>query len=228
MLTDEHRDLLPLGRREVLAASAAGAVLLGLAGARPASADPAFDVQLLQTAASVENALVGTYDGMLALPLLASPPAEELKNLLSTARDHHVAHAEAVNAAARQLGGQPQTAANAAVAQAAGGGRSGDLDQVLDLAQEAETVAAQTYQNTVGLLGDPDARKLAASILAVESQHAAWLVVARSLVTANLLELTKLDSGSLDRVPADAGRAGAPQAFTTVDQARPPAEGAVG
>jgi hypothetical protein len=107
------------------------------------------------------------------------------------------------------------------------GRRLGDLSQILDVALELETAALQTYQNNVGLLEDLDGRKLTASILAVEAQHAAVLLVARTLVTANMPDLINLEPGTLARFPAEAGQAGAPEPFTSVDQARPAAEGAV-
>lgn len=224
----ELPDAVPPGRRELLATGVAGAAIVGLAGlgARAAWADQALDVQLLQTAASIENVLVTTYESVLTLPVLNTSGTTRLRDILGAARTHHADHARAFNDAAGRLGGRPQTGANPALAQTAGR-RLGDLSQILDLAHELETAAAQTYQNDVGLLGDLDARKLTASILAVESQHAAVLLVARALLTANVPDLINLEAGALARFPAETGQAGTPEPFTTVDQARPAGEGAV-
>ena len=220
----------PLARRDLLAAGAAGlagAAVLGLAGARTASADRAFDVQLLQTAASIENALVSAYETIVALPVLGSPPTAKLKELLTNARNHHGDHAKAFNDAVGKLGGRPQTAPNPTVAQTAGRARLVDVSQIVDLAHDLETVAAQTYQNDVGLLEDLNARKLSASILAVEAQHAAALGVIRALLSASQPDLIGTDTGSIFRFPPDAPRAGSPDSFTPVELARPAAEGAI-
>ncbi len=218
----------PLARRDLLAAAVAGGTAFELAGARgTAAADQAFDVQLLQTAASIENLLVSTYESMLALPALNSPASVRLRELLVTAKNHHGDHARAYNEVARRLGGAEQTAANSALGAIAVRARSGDLSQVIAVAHELETVAAHTYQNNVGLLEDLTARKLSASILAVESQHAAVLLVARALITANQPELIAMESGALARFPQDAARDATPEPFTAVELARPAGEGAV-
>ena len=223
----EPGDAASLARRELLVSAVAGAAVLGLTGNRPASADQAFDVQMLQTAASIENVLVTTYESALSLPLLNNPGTSKLRDMLVAARNHHSDHATAFNETAGRLGGRSQTAPNPSVAQAAARGRLGDLSQILDLTHELETVAIHTYQNNVGLLEDLDARKLTASILSVEAQHAAAFLVVRALVTANMPDLINLEAGTLPRFPADAGQTGTPEPFTGVDQARPAAEGAV-
>ena len=226
MLGKPSRRPFAPSRRTVLAGGVAGAAALGL-GARGASADAALDVQLLQTAASIENVLFSTYESILALPLLSAPGTSELREVLSAARNHHGDHRRAFNETVQALGGRAQTAPNPALAQAAGRSRFADLSQIIDLSHELETAAAQTYQSAVGLLTDVNARRLTASILAVEAQHRAVMLVARTLVSANLPDLINIEPGVLARWPADAAAGGTPDAFAPVDEARPPAEGAV-
>lgn len=219
-----------VGRRHVLGAGVAGGALLHLFRTVPASADQALDVQILQTAASIENTMVSAYDNILASPLLTSPTANAtVKALLTGARAHHNDHGLAYNDLAGRLGGKTQTGPNSSVSQLVTRerGRLAELGGVVELAVQLETVAAQTYQNNLASLADVNARRLCASILAVESQHLAALLIARSLTAARTPDLITLDSGTASRLPEDAGRAGFPEPFAKVDQARPPAEGAV-
>ena len=209
-----------------------GAALVGLftAGARAAAADPAFDVQLLQTAASIENVLVSTYETLLALPLLSGANANPvLKAVLTIARGQHADHATACNDIATKLGGRRQDGPNPGLAQVVSRARpsSSDLGAAIDLALQLETASAQTYQNEVSLLGDLNARRLAASIMGVESDHVGLLLVAKALVGARTPELLVFDSATASKLAPEIAVAGFPDSFSKGDQARPPAEGAV-
>jgi hypothetical protein len=205
-------------------------VLALLAGGSAVDLDQAFDVQLLQTSASVENAIVAAYDALLALPILSAPTANAvLRAAVTTARAHHADHATACNSITTKLGGKAQTGANGALSQVAAKAKPTltDLAPTLDFALQLETVAAQTYQNVVGLLADVNGRRLAASILGVEAQHVAFLQVMRSVVGLHMPELISLDAGTGAKLPADAVTAGFPAPIAKTDQARPPTEGAV-
>jgi hypothetical protein len=226
---DEDRHF-PVGRRQLLGAGVAGGALLHLSRVAPAAADQALDVQILQTAASIENVAVTAYDTILALPLLTSPAANAtVKAVLTGARAHHADHALAYNDLAGKLGGKAQSGSNPALAQVVNRERArlAELGGVIDLAVQLETAAAQTYQANLASLADVNAKRLCASILAVESQHMAVFLIAKSLVAARTPDLISLDSGTASRLTEDAGRAGFPDVFAKVDQARPPAEGAV-
>jgi hypothetical protein len=219
-----------LDRRRFGLALSGAVVDLVAGGGRAAAADQALDIQVLQTAASVENVMVSAYETMLSLPLFSGPAANPaLKTLLSTARDQHVDHAKACNEIVGKLGGRAQTGANPALAQAVSQQRSrlSDLGAAIDLALQLETAAAQTYQSDVAALGDLNARRLAASIMGVEAQHVGVLLVARFLVGARTPELVSLDSGTAAKLPPEAGPAGFPDPFAKADEARPPTEGAV-
>jgi hypothetical protein len=219
----------PLDRRALVVGLAAAVLQLGAGRAR-ASADPAFDIQLLQTAASVENVLVSTYETLLAVPFLSGPNANlVLKAMLTTARAQHSDHASACNELATRLGGGAQNAPNAGLSQVVARARPGssDLGAAVELALQLEIASAQTYQNHVGLLGDVNARRLAASILGIEAQHVGLLRLAQALVGARTPELLSLESGVGERIPPEAATAGFPESFSKSDQARPPTEGAV-
>jgi hypothetical protein len=220
-----------LGRRDLLRASVVAGIAAGIwRPTAPALADQALDVQILQTAASIENAAVGAYETILALPVVSGSTATPtLKAALNTARDHHLDHARAFNDAAGKLGGGAQSASNPALAQVVSRerGRVGDLASVIDLVLQIETVAAHTYQNNVASLGDANARRLSASVLGVEAQHIAMLAIARHLAVARTPDLITDVGPVAPRQPGDVGRLGFPDAFAKMDQARPAAEGAV-
>ncbi|MGH9277756.1 MAG: ferritin-like domain-containing protein, partial [Acidimicrobiales bacterium] len=163
------------------------------------TADPAFDVQLLQTGASVENVLVSAYEALLGQPLFSGTTANAtLRGWAASFRDQHADHARACNEIATRLGGRPQTAQNSVLAQVLTRARPNIADPVagFDLVIELESASSQTYQNAVGLIGDLNARRLAASIMCVEAQHAAALYLARGLAAARTLDLIAMEAGA--------------------------------
>ena len=201
-----------------------------LAGAARGAADQALDIQMLQTAASVENALYSAYDVILGLPSFTAPTANGvLKNLFVNARDQHGRHATACNELATTLGGRPQAGANAFLATAISRARPGlgDLAQAVELVLELEQASAQTYQFDLGRFADVNARRMAGSVMGVECQHAGFLRVIRLLLTNRTPELVSLDSGTTLRLSREAGTVGFPETFAKTDKARPAADGAV-
>lgn len=186
-------------------------------------------MQLLQTGASIENVLVSAYDALIPTRLYSGATANPiLRSWAVSFRDQHADHARACNEIASRLGGEAQTNLNATLAQVLSRARASLSDPVsgFDLLIELEAVSAQTYQNAVGLLGDLNARRLAASIMSVESQHAAAFQVARSLGVANAIDLIAMEPGAADRLDPATARAAYPEAFAPTDQARPAGDGA--
>ena len=78
----------------------------------------------------------------------------------------------------------------------------------------------------VAALSDANAKKVTASIMGVEAQHASILLAVQALLAGNAPQLIALppDAGSL---PAAAGSVGFPDAFYPTQQARPATEGAL-
>src|SRR5579884_2271186 len=102
------------GRREMLRSSLAGvgglaaagfgAALLGLFDA-PAFADQSTDIQMLQTAASIEVLAVSTYKTALTLPFIGGSSANPVvKAFATTTMQQHSQHLQAFNAAITRLG----------------------------------------------------------------------------------------------------------------------------
>jgi rubrerythrin len=205
-----------------------GAALLALFDS-PAFAQAGSDVQILQTAASLEILAVETYDVALTFDFIGGTTAiPTLKLFAMTTRDQHAEHAKAFNAAAKQLKGKEQTepdpvlldTVNRAERTLTGPG------PVIDLAISLEDTAAQTYVANTSALADKDARKLTASIMGVEAQHVAVLLAVKTLLGDNLLDQVKLPP-DVTRLPDAAGGAGFPEAFYKTDKSRPADEGAV-
>jgi hypothetical protein len=211
-----------------LAATGLGAAIVGMMGSR-AFADQTTDVQMLQTAASLENLAVATYDTALTLPFIGGSDAlPVVKTFVTTTKQQHADHAKAFNAAATTLGGKAQNAPDPAlltVVNQAKPGLTGPAP-VVALAIQLEDGAAQTYVAFTGALEDMNARNVTASIMGVEAQHVAVLRAVQALVAAGKPEYIALPP-PIAMLPAAAGSVGFPDAFYKTDMARPASEGAV-
>jgi rubrerythrin len=198
------------------------------------SASPAFgaspDVQMLQTAASIEVLAVATYKTALTLPFIGGSSANPVvKAFATTTMEQHSQHLAAFNAAVTRLGGKPQTnpdPALAKVVQAAVPGLTAP-GPVVALALELEQGAAETYVADVAALSDANAKKVTASIMGVEAQHASVLLAVQALLNAGAPQLITLSPSNVANLPAAAGSVGFPQAFFPTDMARSASEGAL-
>ncbi len=209
-----------------LAAAGFGGALLTLM-ARPAFADQSMDVQMLQTAASIENLAVATYTAALGLPFASSLP-KVVQTFVTTTRQQHTDHAKAFNAAVTQLGGKAQDQPDPVLLDVVNKAKPGltGPGPLVDLAIQLETGAAETYVADVGAYSDTNARKLTASIMGVEAQHVAVLNAVNALLSAGHPEWITLPP-PVAQLPAAAGSVGFPDTFIKTDQARPASEGAV-
>ena len=212
----------------VLATAGLGGALLALL-ASPAFADQAADVQMLQTAASIENLAVATYGVALTLPFIGGASANGVvKAFVTKTKSQHQAHADAFNAAVQQLGGKTQLKPDPVLLDVVNKAKptlTGPAP-VVALAITLETDAAQTYVASTGAVGDANARKLFASVMGVEAQHAAILLAVQALLAGNAANLIALPPNAA-KLPAAAGSVGFPDSFYKTDQARPASEGAV-
>lgn len=218
-----------------LAATAFGAALVSMA-ATPAFAASSMDVQILQTAASLENLAVSTYKTALTLPYIGGPAANQvIKAFATTTMDQHAQHAQAFNSAATALGGQAQNkpdpkyvpTVDSAVASIAKADPAQGAVMVVDLAMTLENVAAETYVANCSALSDSSAKKITASIIGVEAQHVAVLNAVKALLSAGASDLIALSPTVLNKLPAAAGSVGFPDAFYPTKDASPASEGAV-
>jgi Ferritin-like domain len=199
--------------------------LAGLAGDR-AEAQPDLEVQIFQTAASLENVTIAAYATALELPFISGDAT--VAKFIDAARQHHAEHRDAFNARAEALGGARQDAPNpkySGIVEAA----LPDVRNaaaVVNLGITLEQVAGDTYLADIARLDDPAARALMASVMGVEAQHVAVLRTVAALLAAGVPDLVAVPP-DVGRLPASIGSVASPEPFATPDQASPPEEGAV-
>jgi hypothetical protein len=227
----DRRRLLRVGAVSV-GVAVAGAILgpfrsavAGLAGG-PTGAQPQIDVQIFQTAASLEVVALTTYAGVLGLPLIGEHPA--IASFIDAAAQHHVEHRDAFNARAEALGGARQEAAHPKYRQLVDDELPAlaDVGAVVGLAATLEEAAGDTYLANVTQLDDPAARALMASVMGVEAQHLAVFRSAAALLDADLAELVATPP-DIARLPTALADVASPRPFETAEHASAPAEGAV-
>lgn len=218
-----------------LAATAFGAALLSMA-ATPAFAASSNDVQILQTAASIENLAVSTYKTALTLPYIGGSSANGvIKAFATTTMAQHAQHAQAFNSAVTALGGKAQSnpdpkyvpTVNSAVAAITKATPAQGATMVVDLAMTLENVAAETYVANCSMLSDSNAKKITASIMGVEAQHVAVLSAVKALLAAGASNLIALSPTVVTQLPAAAGSVGFPNSFYPTSSASPASEGAL-
>jgi rubrerythrin len=198
--------------------------------ASPAFASSATDVQILQTAASIEVLAVGTYKTALTLPFIGGASANAVVKAFATmTMQQHQQHLDAFNAAITGLGGKSQSNADPVLQKVVAAAVPGltSPGPVVALALELEQGAAETYVADTAALSDANAKKLTASIMGVEAQHASVLLAVQALLNANAPQLITLSPTNVANLPAAAGSVGFPDAFYPTNQARPASEGAV-
>ena len=232
----EHQDGLraSLGATTLLGA-AGGAALVGLL-ASPAFASSSSDVQILQTANSIENLAISTYKTALTLPYIGGSAANPVvTKFCQVTMGQHMQHDDAFSAAVKQLGGKAQNASdpafvpvvNKAVKSITAATPSAGALQVVALALELENIAAETYVKDTVLAKSTTNKALFASIMGIEAQHASVLLAVQALLQAGAPQLISLAPGTAAMLPAAAGSVGFPNAFYKTNQAAPASQGAV-
>ena len=233
---EEHkRGVLSSLTTAPLLAAAGGLTLVG-ALASAASASSSQDIQILQTAASIEHLAVATYKTALTLPYIGSSSANAVVNKFArVTMNQHAQHADAFNAAAKALGGKAQTkpdpafvpVVNKAVASLSGASAAKGTLGVVGLALELENIAAETYVKDTTLVASSVNKALFASVMGVEAQHVAVLLAVQALLNAGAPQLISLAPGTAGMLPAAAGSVGFPNAFYKTNTAAPATQGAV-
>ncbi len=240
----KDNQLFAEAHRRSLQKSLAATTVLGTAGgaalvaflASPALASTSPDVQMLQTAASIEVLAVSTYKTALTLPYIGGSAANPVvTKFAQVTMGQHQQHEAAFNAVIKSLRGQPQSkpdpvyvpVVKKAVAGLAGASASAGTMGVVNLALELEQVAAETYVNDLSHLKSTKAKQVTASIMGVEAQHVATLRAVRALLQANLPQDISLTPTTVANLPAAAGSVGFPDAFYPTSQAAPAKQGAI-
>ncbi len=218
-----------------LLGAAGGVALVGLL-ASAASASSSSDVQILQTAASIENLAVATYKTALTLPYIGGSAANPVvTKFAQVTMGQHAQHADAFNAAVKHLGGKAQNkpdpafvpVVNKAVASLSGATAAQGALGVVGLALELENIAAETYVKDTTLAKSTTNKALFASIMGIEAQHVSVLLAVQALLMAGAPQLISLSPGTAAALPAAAGSVGFPNAFYKTNMAAPAKQGAV-
>ena len=216
-----------LARRTIIPGGIAAALTALLA--RPAAADRPLDVQILQTASSLEILAVATYGAALELDFIKNGNPVVVAFAQTTMKQHDE-HRAAFQAQTTKLGGTAQTNPNpkfAPVVEQAKPNLKTPLD-VVNLAVTLEDVATQTYLQNIFLLDNDNTKTLMGSVMGVETQHAATLRAVKALLEANMADLVKIPIGpDVSRLPAAAGSVAFPNAFEPVTTIAEPETGAV-
>jgi hypothetical protein len=151
------------------------------------SGDGGGDLALARTAASLEKLAVDTYQTAADSGLVTTAAIGSTAMLF---QQHHQDHLDALNGAIRAVGGTEVTEQNQAVFEAlvqpAVAAASSEAD-VVQLALDLESAAAQTYVFAGGALSVPDLRSTIMTIGGIEARHAAILqVVAQAMPPASV------------------------------------------
>jgi len=178
----------------VLAGGGGAGLFAGLVAelAAAAATDTALDIQVLQTASSLETLLVELYSDALGtgplgtiapsakgLATMTDPVARDtLVNLLSETQARHVEHRRAFQTLTVELGGIEQNAANPKYASGAAVADVSSPLGLVDYAAVLEKIATDTYVVDLGLVDSVKAKEALAGVMAVAAQHLAlWRTV---------------------------------------------------
>ncbi len=209
----------------------AGAGVIGAAVssilARPVAADEALDIQILQTASSLEILAVATYGAALTLPFIADGNAI-VKAFAEMTMSQHDEHRQAFQAQTKALGGTVQENPNPKYGPIVDDAvpTLTDAAKVVDLAATLEQVATETYLNDLNMFTDKTSMGLMASVMGVESQHLAVLRAVAALLAGGGEALIAIPT-DVAALPAAAGSVAFPDAFQGTTMASPPEEGAL-
>jgi hypothetical protein len=232
----EHQRTLASSLSRTTLLGAAGGVALATVLASAASASSPTDVQILQTAASIENLAVSTYKTALTLPYIGGSSANPVvTKFAQVTMGQHAQHGDAFNAAAKHLGGKAQTkpdpafvpVVKKAVASLGSATPAQGALGVVALAMELENIAAETYVKDTSLASHASNKALFASVMGIEAQHVSVLLAVQALLMANASQLIALSPTTAAALPAAAGSVGFPNAFYKTTNAAPAGPGAV-
>ncbi len=222
-----------------------GGLFAGLL-ATPARADQALDVQILQTASSLEALAVATYSVALGEgPDKANAPAAKAvagitdtgaRNTVAAfakeTRRQHDEHKKAFQAQTTTLAGKLQDAPNPKFLPVVTGADLSTPAKVVDFAATLEKVATDTYLLNLSMLQDQRSKGIMASVMGIEAQHLATLRAVSALLAGGAVELIDVPfpAANIPRLPAAAGSVATPDALHKIngpDLIAEPTSGAV-
>ncbi|MEA2826412.1 MAG: hypothetical protein QOG43_851 [Actinomycetota bacterium] len=246
--SDRRAALRALGRGVGVAATGClGGVLTGLLTASPmaaatAAADPALDIQILQTASSLETLVVDLYGAALGTgPLGANAPSakalatmtnttarDTLVKLLTETQNQHREHRLAFQTATLALGGKEQNDPNPKYTSGVASADVSSPLRLVDYAAVLEKILTDTYVVDLTLAENVKAKETLAAVMAVEAQHLALLRTVGALLRDGTPQFLKIPFGSdLVNIPATLAAVAFPSAIEEVSSTAEPGSGAV-
>ncbi|MBA2327716.1 MAG: ferritin-like domain-containing protein [Actinobacteria bacterium] len=214
-------------RRGALAGGLGAALAALIVSPASAAKKKKLDVQILQTASSLEILAIATYDAALGLPFIKDGN-EVVVTFAETTMMQHDEHRKAFQAQTKALDGKKQKQPNpkyAPVVEEAKPGLQTPLD-VVNLAATIEQVATETYLADLSMFSNKKSKSIMASVMGVESQHLATLRAVRALLEGGGADLIAIPT-DVAALPAAAGSVAFPDPFQGTSMASPPEEGAV-
>ncbi len=208
-----------------------GTLFTGLM-AKPAYADKPLDIQILQTASSLERLAINTYGVALGQgPQGANAPAaqavaginvasakEVVAKFAMTTQSQHDEHRKAFQAQTTALGGKVQDAPNPKFAPAVAAADLSTPVKLVEFAAMLEKVATDTYLIDLTMLEDMRSKEIMTSVMGVEAQHLASLRAVGALLSAGAPNLVKIPIGAdLAKLPDVAGSVAFPDALEQTD-----------
>lgn len=162
-----------------------GLAVLGVRAA-PVTADAALDLQILQTASSLEALAVAAYELVLGHDV---PPA--VRSFAEATVRRHRAHLEAFQGrtAAIAVGAGIQDRPNGKFLPVLRSADLGTPGKLVELVATIEKVVTDTYLTNLTVVEDAGTKALVAGVMAVEAQHLAHLRLVGALLGAGAPEL---------------------------------------
>ncbi len=213
----------------------------GAAGAA-AGADTALDVQILQTASSLETLMVDLYGAALGTgPQGMNAPAaaaiaamtdvtarDTVVKLLAETQAHHREHRLAFQTLTTALGGTEQKEPNPKYASGVAVADVSSTERLVDYAAVLEKIAADTYVVDLTTATNVKAKEALASVMAVEAQHLAVFRLVGALLRGGTPHLVKIPIGDdLANLPALLAAIAFPRAMEETGSVAEPESGAV-
>ena len=232
----------------MLARGCLGGMVTGLLAARTAAAaaattaDAALDIQMLQTASSLETLLIGLYaDALGTGPLGANAPSatalatmtdttarDTLVRLLTDTQAQHREHRLAFQTITTALGGKDQNDPNPKYVSGVAAADVSSPLRLVDYAAVLEKILTDTYVVDLTQVENVKAKETLASVMAVEAQHLAVLRTVGALLRAGTPQFLRIPFGDdLVNLPATLATIAFPDAREEISSTAEPESGAV-
>jgi len=212
------------------------------AGGATTRTDAALDIQMLQTASSLETLLVDLYGAALGTgPLGANASSakavaamtdtvarDTMVKILGETQAQHREHRLAFQNLTTALGGKQQNDPNPKYLSGVAAADVGSPLRLVDYAAVLEKILTDTYVVDLTMVENVKAKETLASVMAVEAQHVAVLRAVGALLRDGTPQFLRIPIGAdLPNLPATLAAIAFPRAIEEVAAVAEPGSGAV-